>query len=992
MASYCPPTGVCRFHRGQPDNVAKTTSQTVSERPAAADRAPGERLYRAFVEFSTEGIWRFVMNAPLSVDLPVREQVDHLLGHARLAECNAAMARLIGADDPSQLLGMTLSEFLSVDSESDREYLSNFVTSGYRLAAEEYRRRDEMGRLRFFVIGFSGEVRDGHLVGAWGTMQDITRLKEVESALRASEARYRILAESSPLGIWHLDRDGRTIYANPAMCELLGVESLEKLGDAHFSRFFDEDSLAVIAREDRKRATGKSSNYEVTLRSAADEPRQVLVAGAPVMDAAGELVGLIGTFVDLTERKRAESRLRETEGRFRLVAEQTGELLYDYELSSGHINWVGATRAITGYAPDELAEFDIERWESHLHPRDRDAVLAHLENARAERGQFHIEYRFRTREGDYHDIEDRGAFLLDAGGEPVRMLGTMSDVTERKRIERRLRLTANALEHMAEGLVIQDADLKIVQVNRSFTSITGYRAEEVLGTSMSLLYSPRHDERFKERVRAVVRKRGHWRGEVWHRRKSGESYPVLLSLSAVYDDHGQLTHYISVFSDISQYKHYEERLTFLAHHDPLTGLPNRTMFEERVQQAINDAQRAGTQFAVLFVDLDHFKTINDSLGHAVGDDLLKQVAARLRRWVRESDTVARQGGDEFTILLSEIREPENACVVAHKILDAMTAPFTESGSELFSAASIGISCYPTSGRDVATLMKSADAAMYEAKKAGRNTYKLFSSDMNAEALQNLVMANSLRQALERDQFMLYYQPFVNLESGEVTGVEALLRWKHPELGFTEPGRFIGLAEETGVIDRIGEWVLDTACEQMKTWRTEGRDPGRVAVNLSARQFDQSNLLKQILRALERSGLAPGQLTLEITESMLMQNPARTGRMLSRLSDIGVGIAIDDFGTGYSSLGYLKHFPIDCLKIDKSFVQGLPRDQDDAAITRTIIAMASSLGIKVIAEGVETEAQRRFLMEEGCRQGQGFLFVKPLAPQSLTPVLRRVARN
>lgn len=957
-----------------------------------ATTSPNGGIYRAFFDQSAEGIWHFDLTEPMSVNLSVADQFEQLLSSARLSDCNAAMAGLFGVEDVNTLAGTSLSEFLDSSDPADRRFLEAFIESGYRLVAEEYQRRGPHGRQRTFVANFSGEVSDGCLHGVWGTMQDITQLKEVEEALRSSEARYRVLAESTNLGIWQLDTDGRTVYANPAMCEMLGVERWQEIGDDTFDAFMDAPSARTVRRHDRRRQLGERSTYELELISRDGSRRNVFVAGAPIVDETGEMVGTMGTFVDVTERREAEQRLRESEGRFQLVAEQTGELLYDYDIHSGAVNWFGAIERITGYRPEDFSRFGIEQWTEHLHPDDRDYILKRLARARDTAGQFLTEYRFRTRQGEYRDIEDRGAFLKDRSGQPVRMVGTMSDVTERKRIERRLKVAANALDSMVEGMVIQDANQRIIQVNKAFTVITGYQAQEVLGRTDPLLSAREHDESFRQRVRERAIRRGHWRGEVWHRRKTGEVYPALLSMSTVKDNVGNVTHYISVFSDISQYKHYEERLTYLAHHDPLTALPNRAVFQQNVEQAVAQAQRNASLVAVLFIDLDDFKTINDSLGHAVGDELLKQVAARLKSCVRESDVVARLGGDEFTVLLREIREAANAEHVATKILSSLKHSFPHGARELFTSASIGISIFPYNGRDVSTLLKNADAAMYEAKRSGRNTYRHYSREMSAEVTEQLLMANSLRRALERDQFTLYFQPFVDLQSGAVHGLEALLRWRHPEMGLTEPGRFIGIAEQTGLIDQIGRWVLETSCRQIADWQREGRDPGYLAVNLAARQFDQPDLLGQVLRVLKTTGVSPSKIALEITESMLMQSAAKTGHLLKRLNAVGVRVAIDDFGTGYSSLSYLKHFPIDYLKIDKSFVQGLPNDADDVTITRTIIAMAASLGIQVIAEGVETEVQRRFLLEEGCRLGQGYLFVRPVTARAITPMLARTRRR
>lgn len=449
-----------------------------------------------------------------------------------------------------------------------------------------------------------------------------------------------------------------------------------------------------------------------------------------------------------------------------------------------------------------------------------------------------------------------------------------------------------------------------------------------------------------------------------------------------------MTHYVGVLTDISQRKQDEARLNFLAHHDPLTHLPNRTLFQERSNDAIVRAHRHGGLTGLLFIDLDRFKTINDSLGHAMGDLLLQAVAERLGVCVRESDLVARLGGDEFTVLIDELTEFQDAAIVARKVLDELAKPFSLLEHTLYISASIGISCYPQDGKDVQTLLRNADAAMYRAKEEGRNGYRFFSSEMNTQALATLTMTNSLGLALERQEFILHYQPRFDLISRRITGVEALIRWQHPDLGLVPPAQFIPLAEETGMIGSIWEWVLKTACTQAKAWQIAGLPPLRMAVNLSARQFRQHDLAQSIAVVLNEIGLDASALELEITETMVVQAPARTRLILAELKAMGIAIAIDDFSTGYSSLSYLKRYPIDYLKIDRSFVNGLPLDADDGAITRAIIAMAKSLKLRVVAEGVETLEQSTFLEAAGCEDGQGYLFSRPQAAPDLEQLLVR----
>ncbi|MBI2295801.1 MAG: EAL domain-containing protein, partial [Betaproteobacteria bacterium] len=581
--------------------------------------------------------------------------------------------------------------------------------------------------------------------------------------------------------------------------------------------------------------------------------------------------------------------------------------------------------------------------------------------------------------------------LRDPAGEIMGLIGINRDITGRKRAEEQLRLAASALEHAAEGVMISDEHRRIAFVNKAFTRITGYAPEEAIGRDPDFLRSGEHDAAFYEEVWSEIRNAGGWQGEMWRRRKGGDIYPEWRSVSSVKDEAGKTTHYVSVFTDISQLKQDKVRLEFLAHHDALTHLPNRTLFEDRLQEALNRAHRHAGKVGLLFVDLDRFKNVNDSLGHGAGDLLLQAVAERIKECVRKTDTVARLGGDEFAVLLDELAESQHAVNVAEKLRAALAQPFKLSGHELIISASIGISCYPHDGSDPQTLLKNADAAMYRAKEAGRDTYRFFAAEMHTVALDLLVMTNNLRLALERDELLLHYQPVVDLASGKVTALEALLRWKHPELGMIPPVRFIPVAEDSGLIVPIGEWVLKQACAQMKAWEAKGIAPRRIAVNLSARQFKQKDLPQHIAAILDETGLAPQRLELEITESMVMQDPAEAEKVLGQLHEMGIALAIDDFGTGYSSLSYLKRFPIDFLKIDRSFVRDIPGSPDDVAIARAIVALAKSLDLRVIAEGVETEQQLAFLKAEGCEEAQGYLLRKPISAEELEPLLRENAR-
>jgi diguanylate cyclase (GGDEF)-like protein/PAS domain S-box-containing protein len=562
----------------------------------------------------------------------------------------------------------------------------------------------------------------------------------------------------------------------------------------------------------------------------------------------------------------------------------------------------------------------------------------------------------------------------------------VKEILSHKQTGQQLHVAANAIENAAEGVMICDAEGRIISVNKAFSRITGYVAEEVLGRTPELLLSAEHAESVRSEISRSVQEHGHWKGELKSRKKDGESYIEERSVSAVHDEEGHIVNFIVLFSDVTKQKEDEQRIQYLAHHDPLTGLANRTLFHQRCEDALLRAERKSSKVAVMFIDLDHFKAVNDSLGHAYGDELLRSVSMRLQDCVRKTDVVARLGGDEFTVLLNEVSDSGDVAFISKKILERLTESFTVAGHEIYVSASVGISFYPDDGQNASTLIKNADAAMYAAKEQGRNNYQFFSAEMNAQALEALMMASSLRLAIEREELVLEYQPRIDLEAGEVMGVEALVRWNHPNLGRIMPGQFIGIAEKTGLIDPLGEWVIRKACWQMVEWRKHGDAPLRVAVNLSARQFRQPDLTERIANIIRDTGLAANALEVEVTESMVMHDPQRAAVVLERLKEMGVAVAIDDFGTGYSSLSYLKRFPIDYIKIDQSFIRGLPGDTEDVGITRAIIALAKTLNVKLIAEGIDNPDQLAFLKREGCDEGQGYLISSSLPADAMRKFL------
>ncbi|MDY6941802.1 MAG: EAL domain-containing protein [Pseudomonadota bacterium] len=776
--------------------------------------------------------------------------------------------------------------------------------------------------------------------------------------------------------------DGRLTYMNTAGKRFFGLTD-SQIQNRNVSALHPRWALDLIMNDGIPMAMlegvwhGETAIIEASGEEVAVS--QVIIAHK---DARGRVPFLSTVLRDIRERARVEKALKESEARYRLISQQTGQLIYDYNLEKDTVEWTGAPEQVVGYSAGALADIDMQRWSEWIHPDEREWVRRRFAAAVEHGTDYHADYRLRHKDGEYRFVSANGVILKDESGRPKRMLGTVNDVTSRQQSEQELRLAAQAMENTAEAIIITDADYRVVRINQAYTEITGFTLDEVHHQ-----HPPHLEVAWRNRVAedSIAPSDG-WQTEIHCRRKTGEYFHGLVSVSTVRDDIDSDIHHVIVLSDVSRIRDYEQRLEFLVNRDALTHLPNRSLLTSRFEEAIGEASADGSVVALLLLDLDRFKTINESLGHHAGDHLLKEVAERLLVCVPQAATVARLGGDEFAVILPDLERPSDATEIVNQLLRATSEPFEHLSHRIFTTVSVGVSCYPHDGRDLSSLLKHADAALYQAKAKGKNTFQFFSEEMNTKAVRTLVLQNNLHQAMERNEFELDYQPTVDMRSGEITGVEALIRWRHPELGRIPPGDFIPLAEETGIIVPVGEWVLRTACQQAKTWEKISGQPIHMAVNLSARQFNQSDLIERIQSILAESDLDPALLRLEVTESMVMPDPVGARRILSDIHDLGILIAIDDFGMGYSSLSYLKQFPIDYLKVDRSFVTGIPDDLDDVAITNAVIAMAHSLNLRVIAEGVETSEQREHLTDWQCEEGQGYYFSKPVSPDEIDRML------
>jgi diguanylate cyclase (GGDEF)-like protein/PAS domain S-box-containing protein len=622
-----------------------------------------------------------------------------------------------------------------------------------------------------------------------------------------------------------------------------------------------------------------------------------------------------------------------------------------------------------------------------VHPDDRAAVETAYSDAVAQHRPYEISHRVLTRDGRVKHVQERGQTVYSTDGRPVRTIGTVQDVTEQFYANEQVRLAASMFEASADGILVADASNRIMTVNRALERMMGYSADELIGQTPRMLRSGRHDAGFYSEMWATLTSTGRWSGEVWDRRKSGEEFPVHLTITAVRDARGVTTHYGAVMRDITAQRRTEERIFQLAFHDQLTGLPNRGLFRDRLDHALVQARRTQRSLAVLFLDLDRFKNVNDSFGHDVGDALLVEFARRIRHAIRASDTVSRQGGDEFVVLLPGIEHEIDAARAAEAVIHAVSAPFEANGREITITSSIGVAVYPSNGTDADTLLRNADAAMYAAKAAGRNCYRFFTEDLNRRALERLSLENDLRRAIERHELVLYFQPQIDLTDGHMIGAEALVRWSHPTLGLLGPDRFIPIAEETRLIVDIDAWVMRESCVTMQRWRNAAVPVHTLAVNASAEQLRHNAFRDLIATCLHDHAIDPRDIELEFTETILIEDQDVVLARLADIRSLGVSIAIDDFGTGYSSLSYLPRFAARRIKLASSFVRGIEKNPQTLAVAASMIDLAHRLGMKVVAEGVESAGELRVLKDLGCDAAQGFYLARPMPEDDLVEFAR-----
>nr|WP_055003159.1 EAL domain-containing protein [Pseudomonas coronafaciens] len=830
---------------------------------------------------------------------------------------------------------------------------------------------------------------------------DITSRKQVELSLQDRESFWSDVVRTVPDHLYVQDvLSQRMIYSNHHFGHTLGYSApeLRAMGEFFWEVLLHpEDAKSYQDMRLRQRHHGHNELLQSVLRfrdsqnnwRSFDVREQALA-----WDAEHRVTRIIGIAKDITEQVASSQSLRDSEQRYRMLAESISDVIFSTD-GLLDINYVSPSveRAL-GYSADWIVQ---NGWSAVMANRQQlagfDALMSRIGKVlKKPRELARLRDEVTTRmfvfdclraDGRKIPVELRVVLVWDEHGHFEGIFGVGRDISQQRRAEKDLRMAATVFEHSTSAILITDPAGYIVQANEAFTRVSGYEVAQVLDQLPGMLTVETEQEAQMRHILKQLDGRGTWEGEIRLRRRNGEHYPAWVGITAVVDDEGDLASYVCFFSDISERKASEDRIHRLAYYDALTHLPNRTLFQDRLHSALQQAERQKAWVVLMFLDLDRFKPINDSLGHAAGDRMLQEMATRLLACVDIDDTVARMGGDEFTLLLQPAITREaalnRAIHVAERILTSLVTPFVLEGREFFVTASIGIALSPQDGNELSQLMKNADTAMYHANECGKNNFQFYQADMNATALERLELESDLRHALEQQEFTLYYQPQFSGDGKRLTGAEALLRWRHPRRGLVPPNDFIPVLEELGLVVEVGDWVLAEACRQLKHWHQARVRVPKVSVNISARQFSDGQLGKRIAGILEQTGLSPACLELELTESILMREVEEAMHILDGLKNLGLSIAVDDFGTGYSSLNYLKQFPIDVLKIDRTFVDGLPSGEQDAQIARAIIAMAHSLNLSVIAEGVETHEQLEFLRQHGCDEVQGYLFGRPMPP-------------
>lgn len=788
---------------------------------------------------------------------------------------------------------------------------------------------------------------------------------------------YDDLFNQNAIGIGYMNSDGIIIKTNRCVEKILGYDKDELIGTSIWDVTHPDDNYTTkIGIKELIQSDDSERKFKKRYRKKDGSYLWVYVTlGILRIEKTNDIV-FIGFIQDIALEKQTEEKINEQNKIFYATINSVDDYIFCKDMNLRYISCNKSFEGILGLSEQEI----VGKNDFELFGEKKGQAISELDKEVIERKELVIsESSIVTFDGRLVHYENYKTPLVDDSGNIAGIVTVARDKTHYIEAEKQRILAQSVFENTSEGIVITDKNNKIISVNPAFSKISGYTKEEAIGSSPALLKSDIHDEEFYKNMWDEISNNGIWSGEIWNKNKYGKLYPEMLTITTVKDKKGEFLHYVAVFSDISSLKLAERKLEHMAHYDYLTNLPNRILLEDRLKHSIKRSKRYKFEIAMFFVDLDFFKEVNDAYGHSIGDEILKQVADRLKKTLREDDTIARIGGDEFVIVVEDYENEDSLRKIANKILDVFSEPFKTKFHIFSFSSSIGIATYPKDGEDIEILLKNADAAMYEAKAQGRNTYCFYETEITNSLFERILLVNDLRRAMKTDEISLHYQPQINMQNNKIVGMEALVRWKHPNLGWLSPDKFIKVAEDTRLIVPLGKILLEIACKQIQSWLDSGffKENWKMAINISAVQFFYDDFFITLKNILDKHNINPDKIEIEITETYIMQNPKKSILLLKKLRDYGISISLDDFGMGYSSLSYLKKFPIDSIKIDRSFVKDTPGDLDDVAITKAIIALGKNMGLSIIAEGVEEPFHKEFLLEHGCVKAQGFLFSKAL---------------
>ena len=940
--------------------VQRRRGEQIVEREQAEARMLQQMQFSDDIINSLPGI--FYMLDQQGRFIRVNQKFLEVSGYAQDELAAMCALDLFQGEDRNAIAGKMQEAFAAGDSSVEAELC---VKSG--------------AAIPYYFTGRRTSIGDQHYLVGIGT--DIAERKAQEEQRRQVTLEMETILGNAMVGIAYL-KQRRIVSCNRRLEEIFGYGPNELIGEST-EQFYDTRQTFLGVGERAYIDLDKQNNYDEELRLRKKDGS--LFWGALTgcaIDPARPNDGSIWIYSDISARKQAELALQESRERFDLAVRGTADGIWDWNIESGETYVSERWCEMLGYRPGEV-HFGAKGWSHWIHPEDREAALALMRQHLKFKTPYASEYRMATKRGEYRWFLNRGQAVWNAQGKAIRIAGSTSDITERKEAEAKLKLAANVFTYAREGITITDADANIMDVNETFTSITGYSREEVLGKNPRFLKSGRQGAEFYSAMWRSLSEKGHWYGEIWNRRKNGEIYPEMITISAVRDAQGITQQYVALFSDITQLKEHEQQLEHIAHFDALTTLPNRVLLADRLQQAMAQAQRRGQRLAVAYLDLDGFKPINDKHGHDAGDQLLVAIASRMKQTLRDGDTLARLGGDEFVAVLLDLADIQSSLPMLNRLLVAAAQPVQVGDLVLQVSASLGVTFYPQAeDMDADQLLRQSDQAMYQAKVAGKNRYHVFDAELDRSVRGHHESLERIGSALAEREFVLYYQPKVNMRSGKIIGAEALIRWRHPERGLLAPAIFLPVIEDHPLAVKLGEWVIDAALTQVEAWRGMGLDVP-VSVNVGARQLQHGDFVERLALLLAaHPQIGPGDLELEVLETSALEDLARISAIIESCRGMGVKFALDDFGTGYSSLTYLKRLPVTLLKIDQSFVRDMLDDPDDLAILKGVLDLALAFHRQAIAEGVETVAHGTLLLQLGCELAQGFGIARPMPAQEL----------